>query len=134
MDWDAAARIAAGLGAVITVYMALRAALSADWAQKLVRLAPDPDRREGRTELRAIYGGMFGGLHLFVLGALIVGGPPALWASTAAASGWLGAALVRTAVMFPEGGATRYAAAGVVFEYVIAALLGAPLLAALLFA
>lgn len=129
MDWDAAARIAAGLGAVITLYMALRSGASAAWTQRLVRLAPDPERQEGRTELRAIYGGMFGGLHLFVLGALIVGGPAALWASTAAAFGWLGAALVRTVVMGPEGGVTRYAIIGVGFEYVMAALLAAPLLA-----
>ncbi len=106
--------------------MGVKALLDPAWTVGLVRLVPDPDQHEGRSELRAIYGGLFTGGHGFALAAVLLA-PAGAWAAAAVAAGWLGAGAVRFAFMRADKGATTYNVLGGGFEVVMGAALIAPL-------
>ena len=103
------------------------ALVSPDKASRIVRLIPEPAQREGRAELRANYGGLFGGLHVFALIALFAS-PQGAWAAAAVGAGWLGLGAVRFAFMRADNAVTRYNVFGAAFELVMGFALFTPLL------
>lgn len=119
---DVAATLAAGLGAAL----GLKALLDPDWAGRLVRLQPDPARREGRAELRAMYGGGFLAVNGFAGAALWLAPSAGAWAAAAAGALWLGLGVVRLAFLRADAAATRYNIVGAAFELAMAAALFAP--------
>ncbi len=131
-ELNAAAQISwvvASLACVIGGSLGVLALRSPEWAGRLVRLQPDPNRREGRAELRANYGGLFTAVHLFVLSSLWVGSEGLFFAATAGVM-WAGVGLARMAFMGVDKAVTSYNIGGAVFELLMAAALLAPLVAA----
>lgn len=137
----------AGLAALLGLGMGVTALFNPSWAGRLVRLQPDPDKREGRAELRANYGGLFTGLHAGC--ALLVGvgcfGLVTPWAHDhdspmlagmlvlvplaalmPVGLGWLVLGLVRLGFSRVDGAVTRYNIAGAGFELVMGLALLAP--------
>src|SRR5262249_3140047 len=111
-----------------------RGLLDPKWAQKLVRLQPDA-QGGGFAEFRAVYGGVFLGLHalalLFVLGWIISGeiaiGSTAIGATAVIAARWFGAAFGRFLSMLRDDGTkTKFNRLSTGIEVAMFVLVGAP--------
>src|SRR5262245_26866999 len=97
--------LALGFGA----YLGARGLIDPAWAEKLVRLKPDA-QGGGFAEFRAVYGGMFLGLHglalMFVLSWIAGGetavGTTAIGASAVISASWFGAAFGRLLSMLRD--------------------------------
>ncbi|MFT3727360.1 MAG: hypothetical protein QM759_06025 [Terricaulis sp.] len=122
--------LALGFGA----YLGVRGLLDPHWAQKLVRLQPDA-QGGGFAEFRAVYGGVFLGLHLvallFVMSWIFIGkagmGSTAIGATAVIAASWFGAAFGRVLSMLRDDGTrTQFNRFSVGIELVMFALIGAP--------
>ncbi|MGF1462780.1 MAG: DUF4345 family protein [Maricaulaceae bacterium] len=124
--------IVASLAGGLALAMGLKALVDPTWTMGLVRLVPDPEKVEGRSELRAIYGGVYSGGHVFALAALWLGGAGGSWAAAAIGAGWLTAGVVRAATMKMDGGASPYNQLGAGFEVVVGLALMGPWMAVLL--
>ena len=115
-------------------FLGARGLIDPHWAQKLVRLRPDA-QGGGFAEFRAVYGGVFLGLHatalLFVLGWILIGtagmGGAAIGATAVIAASWLGAALGRLVSMLRDSDTqTKFNQLSVGVEFAMAVLVGAP--------
>jgi hypothetical protein len=115
-------------------YLGARGLLDPQWAQKLVRLQPDA-QGGGFAEFRAVYGGVFLGLHglalCFVLAWIFVGqttmGAVAIGATAVISASWFGAALGRLLSMLRDGGTqTKFNQLSVGVEIAMFALVGGP--------
>ncbi len=118
--------VLASVACVVGGGLGVLALRSPEWAGRVVRLQPDPERREGRAELRANYGGIFTAVHLFVLSGLWAGREGMFFAATAGVM-WAGLGLARFAFMGVDKAATSYNIGGATFELLMAAALLAPL-------
>lgn len=128
------------IAALMGLGLGITALINPGWAGRLVRLQPDPDRREGGAELRANYGGLFTGLHVApVLGlAGVLFGPLAGFFHDAQAQavvafgclplacGWFCLGLVRFVFARADGAVTRYNLLGAGFELGMGLALAAP--------
>lgn len=122
--------LALGFGA----YLGARGLFDPRWAQNLVRLQPDA-QGGGFAEFRAVYGGVFFGMHalalLFVLAWIFGGestiGAAAVGATAVIAASWFGAAFGRVwSVLRDEGTQTKFNRFSVAVEVVMFVLVGAP--------
>lgn len=103
------------LALLIGAALGARALIDPDWASKLVRLKAD-EQGGGQAEFRAVYGGVFFGLHLialvmtlfFLLGGEYVIGVCATGASAVIAAGWAGAAFGRGLAIWRDGADTKF--------------------------
>jgi hypothetical protein len=116
------------------VYLGGRGLLDPHWAQKLVRLKPD-DQGGGFAEFRAVYGGVFLGLHVvalvFVLSWVLGGeasvGATAIGATATIAASWLGAAFGRWLSMRRDSETrTAFNRLSIAIEIAMSVLVGAP--------
>lgn len=119
------ALIAAAIGLALGVLGAVNPA----GAGRIVRLEPekDPSRPEGRSELRANYGGIFFTVHAFALWALWTGHPHAATVAFTVGLMWMGIGLMRWFSILMEGVATRYNILGACFELAMGVVLTAPI-------
>lgn len=132
------------LGCLIGAGMGLYGMMDPKWAARLVRLQPDPDRPGGFAEFRGTYGGLFFAAHgaaLFYLALFLMEreewlGLPTHWialgACLACSKMWGGTAIGRIVSIAVDktGGGFNYAS--VVFEFALAFLIGAPVIAIVL--
>ncbi|MEM8920042.1 MAG: DUF4345 family protein [Pseudomonadota bacterium] len=127
MGWETIlALVACAIGGGMGLYGVIDPA----WVGRLVHLSPTEGRKEGVSEFRATYGGLFFMGHAFA--ALSLGGA-FIGASAAAAAigaGWIGASIGRCISMIADGAATKTNAGGAVFEFLMGVALGAPLILA----
>ena len=131
-DWPIDWAIAA-LAALIGALMGLMSFVVPRWGAGVVRLAPDPRWKGGFAEFRASYGGALALAHGAVLLTIAMsfqaGAGAVMGASLAVALYWFGMAVGRLVSMAADDDtATRYNAAGVAFELIMALALGAPFL------
>ncbi len=134
MYWPTISLFIAGLAGVIGLGLGLMALINPPWAGRLVRLQPDPAKREGRAELRANYGGLFSGLHLAVLVVVVLAlrsqDPVIEFAAATAAlvagAGWLGVGVVRLVFARADNAVTSYNVMGAIFELAMGAALVSP--------
>ena len=110
----AAAGLALGVFAIVRPHAAAR----------LVGIRIDESLAHSISEIRATYGGVFAGGHLF---ALIAGDATVF---LALACGWGGAALVRMGSMFVDRAPTPANIGGTIYEITAAVFLAAPALIA----
>jgi hypothetical protein len=104
-------------------YLGARALIDPHWAQKLVRLRPD-EQGGGFAEFRAVYGGVFLGLHavtlIFVLGWVLSGeivvGTTAIGATAVVSASWFGAAFGRLLSMLRDDTRTKFNRLSVAIE------------------
>lgn len=115
-------------------FLGARGLLDPHWAQKLVRLRPDA-QGGGFAEFRAVYGGVFLGLHLvalvFVVSWIVIGkagmGSIAIGATAVIAASWFGAAFGRLLSMLRDGGTqTKFNQLSAGIEIGMFVLVGAP--------
>lgn len=125
MDWTGwAAMLACAIGGGLGGYAMINPA----WASKLVRLVPADGKVEGRSEFRATYGGLFLAPHAFVAWALTTAQPGAGLAAAVLGAAWLGSGAGRLLSIGLDKTATPVNWFNVVFEALLGALLLAPLL------
>ncbi len=125
------ALVAAWSACAIGAGMGVKALIDPGWVGRLVRLQPDPAKREGRAELRANYGGIFTAMHVFA--ALVLWRDPSgvgVWVAASVGVLWLGVGLTRIASFWLDDANTTYNRLGAAFELVMAGALSAPLIAA----
>jgi|GEM_PF-197421 len=122
------------LGLGFGVYLGGRGLADPHWAQKVARLKPD-ERGGGFAEFRAVYGGLFLGLHLVALMLALawilrgggVVGTTAIGAIAVISAAWGGAGAGRTiSIMRDPGVQTPFNRLSVLVEIVMALLIGAP--------
>lgn len=114
--------IAANVGALATTGLGAMGLLAPERAASFTSIAPVGPN--GRSEIRATYGGLFAAMG----GWCLLSQSPALFAAAGVA--WLGAAAGRTASVMLDGNHDVRNLGGVVFEAAIGALLLAGSLAA----
>lgn len=105
--------ILVNLGALITLLLGLLAVIRPDVIQRFVSIRAVG--KEGRSELKATYGGFFIAIALY---ALVT---QSYTAFTVLAVGWLGAALVR-AMTLCQGAFSWRNLGGVLFEAIVGGL------------
>jgi hypothetical protein len=114
-------------------YLGARALIDPHWAQKLVRLRPD-EQGGGFAEFRAVYGGVFLGLHavtlIFVLGWVLSGeivvGTTAIGATAVVSASWFGAAFGRLLSMLRDDTRTKFNRLSVAIEVAMFVFVGLP--------
>lgn len=108
--------------------MGAYAMINPAWVSRLVRLAPMPDKVEGRSEFRGTLGGLFFASHAFAAWALASGMLGAEMAAATLGLAWLGSGAGRTISLFADDAMTRLNVFNVFFEIVLGVGLLLPLL------
>lgn len=132
--WVAAVGLAIGAG------MGLYAMINPQWASHLVRLRDDPDRPGGRAEFRGTYGGLFFFTHAMPLALLVMVQRDASLETpqplaivvlsgmlAVCAAAWWGTAFGRVISIVTDRSGLPFNGASVGFEFVLGALIAAPL-------
>jgi hypothetical protein len=113
--------LAATASAIFTAAIGIFGMFMPEKALRLINLDFNPDRPEGKTEVRATLGGLFVCAGLFCV-----------WSQTPEAFGtlgaaWLGAALIRSVFMIPDRSATGINLVSVAVEVFVGIWLILPL-------
>lgn len=113
------------VGCFIGAALGVAGLLNPGWASRLVRLSPTDGSKEGRSELRATFGGLFAFGHGGAALALVRDYPGAETGLLVLGLGWFGSGVGRTYSILRDGTGTRLNAFNVAFEIALAALLAA---------
>jgi len=127
---DTPGEVLAGLAALFGGGIGLYAMFSPDWAARIVRLEPANGSKEGRSEFRSSYGGLFFLGHALGFWFLVAGSTGAAAGLGVLGAGWLGSALGRCLSFVLDRTATPANWANVAIEAVLGGCLLAPLLSA----
>lgn len=120
--------IIALVGCLVGAGLGIGGMLNPEWVSKLVRLSPTDGSKEGRSELRAAFGGLYAFGHGGAAIALAAGFPGAGTGAMVLALGWFGSAVGRTYSILKDKTGTPLNAFNVGFELVLALILCAPVL------
>jgi hypothetical protein len=122
------AELCAWAGAIFTLGLGLGGMILPKLAQRITLLAPIAGKPKAIAEVRASFGGLYFGLGLAVIMALI-GGNGVVGTSFAAACAWLGLAIGRTVSLAADRSGSAWNWISLAIEIVTGLLLMAPFIA-----